>query len=322
MSLTVFTEFAQLAPHNDKEVMLFRFKAPNVKYKPSGRNICFILDASGSSDMTKNLFALKELLLRMTDEDKICVISSATKATVLCDWSVCTNKCKRNILDRMIVLKSSGSSNLSSALFKCIEKLSEAIKNPSIFLISDGRANRGVTDHNRLCEMLLNMSPVPIYTIGVGNYNKEMLLDISTKCNGRHIHYSEDNLNDFYTDILGDSHTLAYQNLNLELCSSDIHFFDLNGDPVVDFNIGDIYANEVKDWGFTCLFVKKANSYKINYVLTGTDVFEKKSYGHIDTIEIVRGDDQTKSGEITPKIEEPEEFTLFDGLYSPIHSPF
>lgn len=304
MSVTVFTEYEQLSDMNNKQGMMLRIKAPDLKHKPESRSVCIVLGVSSSTMFV--IPAMRELLNYLTDNDKVCVIQCTGE--LMFDWRECTLNYKNQILDRLALRGYGGSNNISGSLCKAVEKLSETAQDGLIFMISNGRPTAGISRYQEINELMASVCAYPIHTIGVGNYKENLLQGVSDMTDGKHTNYT-DEIHTFYTEILGATYTLAYQNMRLELCSTEIHFHNKDGEPVVDIELGDIYANEVKDVKVHALFVKRKSEYTINYVLTGMDIMENKTFGLMDKIHVVRGDDQTRS-------------TIFDTEYIPTPSPF
>ena len=106
-----------------------------------------------------------ELLLRhLLPQDRFGLITYSSNANVEVPLQLMTNKNKDATLQKIKALRANGCTNISAALSLALQEL-RAVDTPnevrSVFLLTDGHANTGISDHAGLVELTRNCFASP-----------------------------------------------------------------------------------------------------------------------------------------------------------------
>lgn len=156
----------------------------------------FCLDYSGSmngegySQLTNAMkYILTEEsqkdLLQFTEKDKVTIIPFSTY--VIDTWSTITGESKEELLDNILNLSPSGSTNIYDSAkdaLKILEKEEQNTYNLSIILMTDGMSNMGSFEDLKQ-EYQINGKNIPIYSIMFGAAYGEELEEIAELTNGK-----------------------------------------------------------------------------------------------------------------------------------------
>ena len=156
-------------------------------------NVVFVVDKSGSMRKENRLSLVQrslELLLdQMRDDDKIGVVSFDTSGHVVQESVYGRDRWK--VREALRSLSADGSTNAAEGLFLGYEMLDRNFLEGGInrvVLASDGVANTGETDQQRILEQVADFTArqVDLTTIGVGmgNHNDVFLEQLANKGNG------------------------------------------------------------------------------------------------------------------------------------------
>ena len=156
----------------------------------------FCLDYSGSmngegySQLTNAMKYIlteesKKDLLQFTEKDKVTIIPFSTY--VIDTWSTITGESKEELLDNILNLSPSGSTNIYDSAkdaLKILEKEEQNTYNLSIILMTDGMSNMGSFADLKQ-EYQINGKNIPIYSIMFGAAYGEELEEIAELTNGK-----------------------------------------------------------------------------------------------------------------------------------------
>jgi len=193
-TFAVYVEGASSRFGRNSQLLRIGIKGKNIDVesrKPS--NIVFVVDGSGS--MTEGgRFELVQMTLRhiinhATINDRIGIVIYNDAAEVVIESISARHKDK--LLSSLDNLFAFGPTNVQSGLrlgFQMAARVFDPSKNNCLILFSDGVANVGVTDAERLLEETKRYSQkgITLSTVGVGmgNYNDILLEKLGNKGNG------------------------------------------------------------------------------------------------------------------------------------------
>jgi Ca-activated chloride channel family protein len=176
-------------------------------------NFVFLIDVSGSMAPRERLplikQALRELVKKMTENDRVAIVVYASKAGLKLESTSCADKEK--ILQAIDDLGAGGSTNGGDGIrqaYRVAEK--NFIKGGvnRVLLCTDGDFNVGMTDQNELVRMIQQkaQSGVFLTTLGVGtdNYKDALMQKLADKGNGNY----------FYLDSLEEAQKVLIDQMN------------------------------------------------------------------------------------------------------------
>lgn len=240
-------------------------------------DIVVCLDVSGSMsgrklDLCKNTLAL--LLRELGTEDRFGLVSFGSQAKVELPIMKLSPESKEAALVTVQSLCTDGMTNMSGGIGLAAEQL-HSIKDPhgvrSIFLLTDGHANQGVSDLSGIVTITKNcvVSPAGLETsatvhcFGYGqDHDSEMLRGISNATDGGTYYYVENDLEvvSAFGDALGGLLSVVAQNVTVnvsvpkEAQSKGVSILEMMHDRAVaqpdgsyNISIGDFYADETRD---------------------------------------------------------------------------
>jgi len=159
-------------------------------------NIALVIDASGSMSGGK-LEAAKAAAIglaeRLTERDRLTVVSFASDVRVHLDAVAVTEANLATIRREIALLDTRGMTDLSGGWFagvECAARIAEAepVLTPRVIILSDGRANRGITNRTELREHAgeLRLRGVLTSCLGIGDdYDENLLRGIAENGGGR-----------------------------------------------------------------------------------------------------------------------------------------
>ncbi|MBN1316379.1 MAG: VWA domain-containing protein, partial [Anaerolineales bacterium] len=157
-------------------------------------NLALVIDCSGSMNDNDKMPYLKEsmeIFLQSLDADDIVsIVGYNDKASVLLSAQKVGNRYwLQDVID---CIRPGGSTNLHAGLmegFKQVDANYDIRRNNRVILLTDGIANRGVTDPDRIAADALSYNDRGIYlsTIGVGlDFNDSLLSRLARQGNSRY----------------------------------------------------------------------------------------------------------------------------------------
>ena len=179
---------------DEKPVLAVRI-TPNSSTTRRPFHIALLLDTSGSMKGERITAVCTTMLLlveALHDNDVLTIISYQHSADVLAQGHVITPDNRVDLLTVLNNLSANGGTNLESAIFAlhqiahptsaCIADAPPPQPIDSVFLLTDGFINQGLTSTRGLLRMLLAAIPegTPVHTLGYGaEHNARMLRDMS-----------------------------------------------------------------------------------------------------------------------------------------------
>ncbi len=192
LSLFPATEYGKESTQRIVEWVLQAEVAPEAERVPL--NLALVVDRSGSmaGDKLENAKqAAARLLDFLDDRDRVALVAFSDEVALLSP-SLQVTPGNRNHLKRQILsLQTEGCTDLSGGYFKGALEVAEHLEQAGahrVLLLSDGAANRGITDTGALCrhasELLERGVSTSTFGIGLG-YNEYLLEGMAAAGGGR-----------------------------------------------------------------------------------------------------------------------------------------
>ncbi len=171
-----------------------------------------VIDRSGSmSDRGKMEYAKKAAMFvvdQMTPADNLAVVEYDDRINVL--WPSSSVRSPGSIKQRIAELYPRGSTNLAGGMMMGVDEIYDAMSDGGInrvLLLSDGLANRGVTDPNRIMRMVreARRKGITISTMGLGlDYNEDLMQMIAQQGGGNYYFIEHPNqMRDIFQQEMG-----------------------------------------------------------------------------------------------------------------------
>lgn len=224
-------------------------------------NLSLVVDRSGSMsgeplDYSKT--ACQFVAEQMNADDVLSLVAFDDVVRTVVPPAKVTHK--ENVKRRMDTIEPGGTTNLSGGL---IEGAQHVRKNKRdgmvnrVILLSDGHANKGITNREKLCAIAkeFRSSGVGISTMGIGDGFDEELMEGIAEHGGGNFYYIDkaDDIPSIFQQELQGLLSVVAQNVSLRLVPADgTEIVGIYGYPVEDqaghpvIYVGDIYQNEVK----------------------------------------------------------------------------
>jgi Ca-activated chloride channel family protein len=191
-NITIYSE--QPAPHY-LEILVTASTETDTMRKRLPLNLALVIDTSGSMRDENKLNSVKQaaiaLVNRLRPEDRLAIISYDTQAKVVLPSSpVQVNQEARWLIQS---LRADGGTNLGAGLIEGYHQLREfaGLRTISrVLLLSDGKANVGITSSAELSHMVLQEADagISLSTFGVGlDFNEDLMAALSES--GRGMYY-------------------------------------------------------------------------------------------------------------------------------------
>jgi Ca-activated chloride channel family protein len=225
-------------------------------------NLSLVLDRSGSMagaklDYTRQ--AAQFLIQHLSPEDVLSVVLYNDKVETLFEPQHITNK---DALSQQIdTIKPRGTTNLSGGWLEGCQHVRQHYAPTSlnrVILLSDGLANRGITDRSQLVAIARQQyeAGITTTTMGLGNdFNEDLLMEIASAGGGAfYFIESPEVAPEIFNEELSGLMRLTVQNLTVRVTVNN-HVKDirqLNAYPVKEmpmarsYRLGDLYSGEVK----------------------------------------------------------------------------
>jgi len=219
-------------------------------------SLALVIDCSGSMEgakieQTKN--AILEVMHTLTRRDRLTIVTFDDDIHTIYELSLLQNK--QTVTEIVSQISTAGSTNLSGGWLKALSQLAESF-DPShinrIFLLTDGQANRGVTDPAELVKIgrTYREKGIPTSTFGFGSgFNETLLKDIASNSGGN-FYFAEkpEDISTAFSCEFGEVSDLAGQNCEVTFTLpdgveliEDLSSFELSRKhQILRYNIGDI----------------------------------------------------------------------------------
>ena len=185
-------------------------------------NISIVIDRSGSMDDRNKLTYVKKAVEHVIDNlnegDYVSIVSYNDDVTVLQETIPVGSK--YDLKEKINKLKASGFTNLSGGMFEGFNQVNKSFKRGyvnRVLLLSDGLANRGLTDRYKLAAKVRELNRdegIVVSTFGVGNdFNEDLMTDIAEYGRGNYYYIKDsEQIPDIFAQELNGVRTLVGQN--------------------------------------------------------------------------------------------------------------
>jgi Ca-activated chloride channel family protein len=198
--------------------VLLSFTAPTAPRREDRRpvNVGFVLDRSGSMSGERKFSlareAVEQSLRMLREEDRFSLVVYDDNIDVIAMSSHATPRAIRDAVDALAVVSPRGSTDLCSGWMRGCEQVARFADNQRtsrVLLLTDGLANRGVTDPGTLAHHAaeLRARGVTTSTFGVGaDFDERLLRDMAHE-GGGNFYFLEDSIQipDLITSELGEA---------------------------------------------------------------------------------------------------------------------
>jgi Ca-activated chloride channel family protein len=203
-----------------------RVKAAKVETKRQPINLSLVFDRSGSMKEEAKMGYVRQAGHLVADnlsrDDYVAFVAYNQSVHVLAPLHKVVNR--EYLHHRIDELHAEGQTNLSAGLLEGCAQLHKRLDQPGlhhVILLTDGLANRGVTNTDSLVNLVRRCTghSITVTTIGVGTeYNERLLSRIAEAGGGRFVHVSEpDKIPAAFEKELGALLAVVAQNARLEM---------------------------------------------------------------------------------------------------------
>ncbi len=236
----------------------------DVERERSPLNIALVIDKSGSMSDYNKLDYVKESVNFMLDElemrDYVSLVTYNDYVDVL--YSSSNVRRKSDLRDKVSKITSGGYTNLSGGMLEGFDQVEYSYARGyvnRVFLLSDGIANRGITDVYRLQQIVKDKNwkdGIIISTFGVGNdFNEDLMSNVAEYGRGNYYFIeSPRDIHKIFAQELRGIRSLAGQNTKVEVSFPGNYMklskvfgfpYEVVGDKIIiDFK--DVFSGEKK----------------------------------------------------------------------------
>ena len=265
MNITILPEFETLSQNKGTELhVLIQLRAP-AETAGKQRNpisLSLVIDRSGSMDGEKIQLTREAacyIINWLTRRDFASVVTYDSKVELLVPFQPLTQK--PLIMEAIEKIKTDGCTNLSGGWLRGLSSLEDNFQPGNIhrlILLTDGQANEGITEDEKLSEManFYRQKGITTTTLGFGEGFNEKLLQAVAGSGGGNFHYVADpeQMAGAFLSEFGDVYKVIGQNLELSVTAApDVTILEcLNEFPgtvseeAATINLGDVYSEETK----------------------------------------------------------------------------
>ena len=218
-------------------------------------HLIFVVDVSDSMMDGRKLASVKQslqfIMPLLAPSDLVSLVTFGENSEILLNKIQAIDK--DIVLHAISSLQTNGCTNLSAGLMNirdCLENSPASFKN-GVLLLTDGHANRGISDSrglkNLVSSILADYPSLTLTTVGYGHdHNINLLKEISATGNGSYnIVYNLENVATTFGEVLGGLTSVVAQNVSIQFPAGTTF---KTGYPVEGtcVKIGDVYSeNEI-----------------------------------------------------------------------------
>lgn len=218
---------------HSQRFIVARVEAPVVEREGSrpAVNLAFVLDRSGSMSGRKLAVAaraVEEGITRLLPTDRFSIVWFDDEVTILVPGTNATADACRRAVDQLRQVRAGGSTNLSGGWLAGCEQVATGPLDAGVnrvLLLTDGQANRGMTDPAELAHHAaqLRLRGVSTSTFGVGDDFQETLLQGMAQAGGGHFRDIADAaaIADHLSSEIGESLEVVARDVELRLTLPD-----------------------------------------------------------------------------------------------------
>ena len=205
------------------------FRAPSAPARANRRpiTVAFVLDRSGSMSGQKLALAKRAIdaaLNMLRPEDRFSVVTYDDRIDVLVPAMPASAEGRETARQRLDAIGARGSTDLSTGWLSGCEQIADVASDKTIartLLLSDGLANRGITDHDELAARAadLRRAYVVTSTFGVGRDFDERLMAAMADAGGGNFYFIEqpEQIQDMLTSELGEALEVVARRVVIDL---------------------------------------------------------------------------------------------------------
>ena len=194
-------------------------------------NLAFVIDRSGSMGGEKLELAkaaVREAMTTLTERDRFSVVTYDDRVEVVVDSTTASDEAKANAIAQLATIDPRGTTDLSGGWLRGCEQVAAHLTAEAVdrvLLLTDGLANKGITDHDELTRHAaeLRARGVSTTTFGVGDDFDEALLQSMADAGGGHFYYiaSAAQIRDHIASEVGETLEVVAQDVALELLAGE-----------------------------------------------------------------------------------------------------
>ncbi len=224
-------------------------------------NLSLVLDRSGSmsgSSLEYSKRACQFVIDQMQEQDLLNMVAFDEEVITVFEPQRVTHKDMMN--QKVAAIHSGGCTNLSGGLIQgaqYVKRNNQEGMVQRVILLSDGHANEGIVDRNKLAAIAkeYNHSRIGITTIGLGDGFDEELMEGIADGGGGNFYYVEkpDDIPGIFAKELQGLLSVVAQHVHLTVKPADnvqvtrVYGYDaVSNDKSLDIKLGDLYHQEVK----------------------------------------------------------------------------
>jgi Ca-activated chloride channel family protein len=234
MPLAVSQDRTLIRTHwHSKRYVVARVTAPEA-HRSGGRppvNLAFVLDRSGSMDGQKIRLAaqaVEEAIGRLKPSDRFAVVVYDDQVETLVPGTLATPVARSEAIGRLRTVRARNSTDLSGGWLAGCEQVAGALTDGGVdraLLLTDGLANRGITDRDELARHAreLRARGVSTTTFGVGNDFDEQLLAAMASAGGGQFYFIESaaQIRDHIGSEVGETLEIVARDVTLDVTLPD-----------------------------------------------------------------------------------------------------
>ena len=205
------------------------FRAPSAPARADRRplTVAFVLDRSGSMSGQKLALAKRAIdaaLTMLRPEDRFSVVTYDDRIDVLVPAMPASAEGRETARQRLDAIGARGSTDLSTGWLSGCEQIADVASDATIartLLLSDGLANRGITNHDELAARAADLRRAYIVTstFGVGRDFDESLMAAMADAGGGNFYFIEqpEQIQDMLTSELGEALEVVARRVVIDL---------------------------------------------------------------------------------------------------------